>query len=313
MPSSDFHINSYQLHESGWNKYLVDEEKLEIVKNWKREDTVDAWRHFRMLNAINPLLSIFPNDYWLTVGDGRYGSDAHYIEKHGVQVLATDISDTLLLKAKEEGFIKNYQKENAELMSFNNNQFDWVLCKEAYHHFPRPMIALYEMLRVAKKGVVLIEPQDKITSSIRINLLEKMKLFIKSKILKKITENSTIYANEFEEVGNYIYSISERELQKVALGIGLRLLAFKGNNDCYIPGVDNEEAISTSPLFKKVKRQIKYKDLRCKLKLQMPEGLVAIIFKEIPELSLINTLVAHDYDFISLPENPFAPNSVSGS
>lgn len=305
MPSSDFHINSYQLHESGWNEYLLDEEKLEIAKNWKRENTVDAWRHFRMLSSIDPFLSAFPDDYWLTVGDGRYGSDAHYIEKFGVKVLATDISDALLLKAKAEGFIKNYQKENAELMSFTNNQFDWILCKEAYHHFPRPMIALYEMIRVAQKGVVLIEPQDKITSSVSINLIEKIKLLIKSKVLKKSTANSTIYANEFEDVGNYIYSISEREIQKVALGIGLRLLAFKGNNDYYIPGVENEEATATSPLFKKVKLQIRNKDLRCKLKLQMPEGLVAIIFKEVPDPSFMNSLVQQGYHFVNLPENPF--------
>lgn len=313
MPSSDFHFNSYQLHESGWNEYLLDEQKLEITKNWKREDTVDAWRHFRMLSSIDPLLSSFPDDYWLTVGDGRYGSDAHYIENHDVQVLATDISDALLLKAKEEGFIKNYQKENAELISFENESFDWVLCKEAYHHFPRPIMALYEMLRVTKKGVVLIEPQDKITSSVRINLIEKIKLFIKSKILNQKPENSTIYSNEFEEVGNYIYSISEREIQKIALGIGLRLIAFKGNNDFYVPGVENEEATSTSPLFKKVKRQIKYKDLRCQLKLQIPEGLVAIIFKETPTQSLINRLVEHGYHFTNLPKNPFVSNSICTS
>jgi hypothetical protein len=167
------------------------------------------------------------------------------------------------------------------------------------------MIALYEMIRVAKRGVILIEPQDKITSSIRINIIEKMKLFIKREILKR-TEYETIYPNGFEEVGNYIYSISEREIQKVALGIGLRLVAFKEHNDYYIQGVEEEKADSTSPLFKKVKFKIGYKDLLCKLKLKMYEGLVAIIFKEVPDVSLMKKLVEQGYHFINLPENPYS-------
>ena len=45
----------------------------------------------------NPLLSDVWGASWLTVGDGRYGTDAHYIFSKGVRnVLATDISDYLL-------------------------------------------------------------------------------------------------------------------------------------------------------------------------------------------------------------------------
>lgn len=39
-----------------------------------------------------------------------------------------------------------------------DDAFDYVLCKDSYHHMPRPMIALYQMLRVARRAVVLIEP-----------------------------------------------------------------------------------------------------------------------------------------------------------
>ena len=58
------------------------------------------------------------------------------------------------------GFINNYSEENAEDLSFNDESFDYVLIKEAFHHFPRPWIALYEAFRVCKKGIVLIEPND---------------------------------------------------------------------------------------------------------------------------------------------------------
>ena len=56
--------------------------------------------------------------------------------------------------------IKNYKIENAENLSFEDKTIDFILCKESYHHFPRPMVALYEMLRVARNGVLLIEPND---------------------------------------------------------------------------------------------------------------------------------------------------------
>ena len=68
-------------------------------------------------------------------------------------IAATDIAEVLLKEAKEEGYIKAYSKENAESLSFADNEFDFVFCKESYHHFPRPMIALYEILRVVKRGL----------------------------------------------------------------------------------------------------------------------------------------------------------------
>src|SRR5213075_2707793 len=108
----------------------------------------------------------FPESSWVTIGDGRCASDARYIRSCGRSVLATDIAPQLLRVAKERGAIDDYRAENAESLSFVDEQFDFALCKEAYHHFPRPMIALYEMLRVARVGVVLIEPYDRFARSL---------------------------------------------------------------------------------------------------------------------------------------------------
>jgi len=88
----------------------------------------------------------------LTVGDA-YGHDANYLIDNGVQnVIASDISDEFLAVSKEVGIVEQYSAENAENLSFENNSIDYILCKETYHHFPRPYAALYEMIRVAKKG-----------------------------------------------------------------------------------------------------------------------------------------------------------------
>ena len=153
----NFNDISYELHKEDRQKHFNSEKLL----SWKNKKTVDFWRHERMYSCLSPILSSYPSSSWLTVGDGRYGTDANYILSKGEKdVLATDISDTYLKIAYEEGFINKYKVENAEQLSFSNDSFDFVLCKESYHHFPRPMVALYEMIRVARKGVILIEPQD---------------------------------------------------------------------------------------------------------------------------------------------------------
>ena len=152
--------NSYKRHEEHYTNYIQGGEKEKHAKSWLDVDTVDAWLHARLFKSIDPLFITYTDATWLTIGDGQFGREAHYIREKGLKVLATDISDLLLKEGKAMGYIDDYRKENAESLSFLDNSFDFVLCKGSFHHFPRPMIGLYEMLRVAKKGVVLIEPND---------------------------------------------------------------------------------------------------------------------------------------------------------
>ncbi len=156
----NFQDKSYKQHAEHLKKYTQDGEKAIHAKTWFEKDTVDAWRHQRMYQVLDPILITEPQSKWLTVGDGRYGKDAKYITEKGGDALATDISKHLLKEAKDLGYITKYKVENAESLTFHDLTFDYVLCKESYHHFPRPMLALYEMLRVAKSGVLLIEPND---------------------------------------------------------------------------------------------------------------------------------------------------------
>lgn len=161
MSNEEDVVKQSYINQSEYLKKYIKGSKEEIhSKTWLDTNTVDAWRHRRMYQLLDPLLTIDPNANWVTVGDGRFGLDAQYIANAGCQVLPTDISDTLLKKAYDLGIIKKFQVENAEKLTFENESFDYVFCKESYHHFPRPTIALYEMLRIAKKGVILIEPND---------------------------------------------------------------------------------------------------------------------------------------------------------
>ncbi|HUU74523.1 MAG TPA: class I SAM-dependent methyltransferase [Methanoregulaceae archaeon] len=298
--SKDFSEKSYKKHEKHFKQYARGGDKENHANTWFDSTTVDAWRHQRMRRSIDPLLSDLDAS-WLTVGDGRYGTDAHYIFDKGVKnVIATDISDYLLREGKEKGFIPKFQKENAENLSFSDGEFDYVLCKEAYHHFPRPVIALYEMLRVCKKAVVLIEPNDpNILKTNRQIFFFGIKNIIKKRLNKKIE------AHSFEESGNYVYSISAREMEKIALGINLSIIAYKGINDWYIEGVEYEKSNTDSLLFLKVKKIIHIQNIFSTIGLINWGLLVIIIFKEIPTESMREKLKIEGYKIIDLPKNPY--------
>lgn len=122
--SKDFHEISYQAHQRHHSDSF-DEKKL---GSWKRKDTIDYWRHKRMYEILDPLIESYPESDWLTIGDGRYGTDANYIITKGIKtVVASDLSDTYLKIAKYEGFILDYKVENAEKLSFQNESFDFIL------------------------------------------------------------------------------------------------------------------------------------------------------------------------------------------
>lgn len=294
-----FQEKSYQKHSEGFQEYSSSGKKEAQENTWFKEDTVNAWRHQRLYQVLNPILIADPKAKWLTVGDGRYGKDAKYILEKGCYALPSDISDILLKEAKDIGYISEYKKENAESLSFQNSEFDYVFCKESYHHFPRPMIALYEMLRVASKGVLLIEPNDAYINS---NLLKILFRNLKN-ITKLLLQRTKIKKHHYEESGNYVFSISRREVEKVALGLNFKIIAFKGINDAYLDGY--EKLSENGPLQKKIRILINIADILCKLGFMKFGLLAAIIFKQEPSKELFKQLVKEGYKIIHLPNNPY--------
>jgi ubiquinone/menaquinone biosynthesis C-methylase UbiE len=297
---NDFQKKSYKSHEDYFNEHATGGSQSNLAQTWFRDDTVDAWRHERMRQHLIPLIDCFPESRWLTVGDGRYGTDAHFLKKNGIKALATDISDVLLKEGKELGFIDDFAKENAEKLSFSDNQFDFVYCKEAYHHFPRPMIALYEMIRVARIGVVLTEPKD---SSLEENVIYSVSRNLKDLVGKILDKD--VSRHGFEESGNYVYSISQREIEKVALGINLQFLAFNVLQDFYQEGVEYEKAVTDNKVFQKVKRKIALSELRANLGLNNGGLLTAIIFKTPLSTNLQSNLKTAGFKIVELPKNPY--------
>ena len=300
MPSStDFTTSSYRAHERGYDAYSPGGEKAQRAAAWLTPGTVNHWRFERMYRLADPVLQAYPGASWLTVGDGRYGLDAQYLTAHGAKALPTDIAVSLLAEAKKQGRITAFNKENAESLSFADHSFDFVLCKESYHHFPRPMKALHEMLRVARCGVLLIEPNDHECPDTAAATLSRL---IKNAIKRLLGRPAN--GHRFEELGNYVYGISRREIEKVALGMGLPTVAFRGLNDFYLPGVESAEANEDNDLFRKVRAQIRKFDWLCRLGINQYGLLSALILKDGARPQLYSSLEAAGFDVVSLPRSP---------
>ena len=295
------HVNaSYRAQERVYKAYSKEGAKADHAAAWLRPGTINHWRFDRVYKLVDPLLSHSRGASWLTVGDGRYGLDAQYLAAHEARALPTDIADTLLAEASAAGLIEDFRKENAESLSFDDESFDYVFCKESYHHFPRPMKALYEMLRVAREAVVMIEPNDQ--------TIVQGGVAVFSRTLKDLVKRMLgrpIDYHQFETSGNYAYAISRREMEKVALGMGMRVLAIRGMNDYYLPGVEFETTEPSNRLFRKVTRKIARFDFLCKLGISQPGLLAVVLFKRSPDDELRSSLEGKGFQILDLPRNPY--------
>lgn len=294
----------YDNHELEWEKVINDSERNKVALTWlKQSSTLNTWRHDRVYNCLKPIIEYDKKIRWVTIGDGRYGTDANALFRLGAKhVMATDISDKLLKIGNEKGFIKDYSAQNAEKLSFESDQFDFALCKEAYHHFPRPHIALHEMLRVSKLGVVLCEPLDPF---IKPKLLNRFIPLIK-RLIGRASSNE---GHSFETVGNYVFSVSERELEKVQLGMHRRHLAYKYLNDYYQPGYEfislDSNKKSDIRAIRTSRRLIKIRDILSNFKLISAGSLIAILFKSEPDPRLLQSLKKSGWLLKKLPHNPY--------
>lgn len=262
-----------------------DPERDLIHRSWFDPDSANSFMIRRFFDAVR-CLRAGGDGRWLTVGDGRFGLDAWMIGQMGfTDVVATDISDSLLKEAARHGNPVRYRVENAEALSDADDSVDYVLCKESYHHFPRPMLALYEMLRVARRAVVLIEPRDP--------------------LIDWPLMPDQIGRYDFETSGNYIYSISRREMAKVAAGLGLPAVAFKGLNALYIRGAEFSPASMLSPIFAEMTVRLREQDEKCRKGQAKEDLLMVVLFKQGPDPAILAALRADGWDVEFLPRNPY--------
>ena len=292
---------SYDNQFKKWEECINNEDKKNFSWNWIRKDNLDSWRHSRMLKPLKAFIN--KGDKWLTIGDGRYGTEANFLIENGIKAHASDLSDQLLKKGKEIGFINEYSQQNAEDLNFQDESFDYVLIKEALHHMPRPWIALNEAFRVSRKGVILIEPNDQIAGGF--NLWKKITFFLKKLQKKRVNINDY----NFEEVGNFIFTLNIREIEKFLLAMHYRNLAFIYMNDYYFKGIEdiklNSNKIKDLFLILFLKFVIILRDIFCLIKISKPSILCVAILKDNPEKETYMKAKKCKWKIRKLPKNPY--------
>lgn len=210
-------------------KMLEEQKQSGFSCSWHDPNNLDTKRHYKMLDNIIPIIDAFGKDNkWLTMGD-HFGREAIYLKRKNIKhvicsSLKHQFGNEILNYAgtkSENNFdnVNEVKNIDVEKLSFSSYNVDFVLCKESFHHFPRPMLGLYKMLESAKKAVILLEPQEKME-------------FVESFGFCKI-ENEDKISNCYEKVGNFKYEVSVREICKSAWSLYLPHVIVKGFNDPY--------------------------------------------------------------------------------
>ena len=126
------------------------------------------------------------------------GIDAYYLKKyyHPSSICFADISEYALEKARSNFYDCTFAIVDNEHLEFADNSFDYVFIAAALHHLKEPNRGLHELLRVARRGLIVIEPNDTWLT----RLFERLGL-----------------AHQYEvEHGNYVYRYSKRDVEKIA-------------------------------------------------------------------------------------------------
>lgn len=191
-------------------------------------ESVWHWMHTYCLDWINPFFKGIPKATFLTVGDGYCGREAGYIKRYGHYVHASDYAPCLTKLAKEMNLIDACSVQDLNGLGFQDRSFDFVLAKETLHHMSNPYTGLYEMLRVADRGVIIIEPNG---------------------------DNEPRYGcDTFEPTGNFLFSFSSHELTKLGTAYGYNYFVITYSIVFY--GPHDEEAIKAGRIEEEKRRLI---------------------------------------------------------
>lgn len=99
---------------------------------------------------------------------------------------------------------------DAEAINREDNTADWVVVHAGLHHCGSPHKALCEMLRVARKGVVVIEARD----SLLMRLAVRFGLTVDFETEPALLTNGQSGGYRNTKIPNYIYRWTEREFEK---------------------------------------------------------------------------------------------------
>lgn len=132
--------------------------------------------------------------------------------------LAAGISNVVISNVDHHGGVSDYapyvwEFQDAESISREDSSFDWVAVHAGLHHCASPHRALCEMLRVARKGVLVVEANDSLLMRIGVRL----KLIGSYEFEPVLLTNGASGGVRNTSVPNFVYRWTKREVRKTAL------------------------------------------------------------------------------------------------
>jgi len=252
----------------------------DLLPYYKRRDrTFGQFVANKELIELEPFVHTLAGESAISVCDGR-AVEASYLKSNGLIVTATDLYPEYLHKAFEGGAIDNFSEEDAENLSYKAEEFDWGIVKAGLHHLPRPIMGIYELLRVSRKGIFILEGHDG--------------YFLR--VLRKYL----FPGRDWEPSGNYVYRFRERELAKLCLSENIPAYAVKTS---FLVWNRKHESIRKGELGYRV-RMIFYQLLNCFFASQ-GNNFTAVIFKIAPAEHQIKLLKKYGFRYVELPRNPY--------
>jgi ubiquinone/menaquinone biosynthesis C-methylase UbiE len=183
-------INSLKIHKEHWETVLKDVDIMTFENAYYHD-------YFRELPFLAVKKHFNLNSQSVLIASCGTGIDLYYLLKHykNIQLHASDISEKAVAIAMKT-FNVDGSIQNNERLTFEDNTFDYSFVAAALHHLERPHLGLYELLRVSKKGLIVIEPNDSWLTRLATNLG---------------------LATEFEkECKNYVFRYNKRDVQKIS-------------------------------------------------------------------------------------------------
>jgi ubiquinone/menaquinone biosynthesis C-methylase UbiE len=98
---------------------------------------------------------------------GGVGGEGTFLANNGfAEVTVSDFSDAALSVCQIRDDRLRTLRLNAEAIELPDESYDVVLVQDGLHHLTRPALGLSEMLRVARRAVIVIEPHSGIVGRV---------------------------------------------------------------------------------------------------------------------------------------------------
>jgi ubiquinone/menaquinone biosynthesis C-methylase UbiE len=274
-------IERYRRYEAGRS----------VPSTYSRPASIDAWRARYVRLMLSGFIAAAPGTRWLTVGDGYYGHDAHFLRSLGVDVVASSLSGEMLREAATRGWIDQWRVENAEAIDQPEGAFDYVLCMETLQHCAKPHDALSEVMRVGRRGVVIMNCLQR-----QGRLLDRIREWARHRRGTEVIEGVEQYA----PVGGPLFRFGIDDVAALAARAGMASMAVRAFNLVPSGRHWDRSASWRSPPFIAIRAAMAVSDAASATGLLSPSFAWFILLKQAPEAATVRALQAGGFTLRAL-------------